>query len=271
MKNRIGRICQFPALGDGMDVSEINERKVEEVYLHLKRSDLSPTTRASYWSAFRRLVRYLWSARLIERPRNLDTLVFKARPKAVPTFPLEKVRACLDSLAPRLRLFALLGLNCGMLAADIGQLRKDQVNLTTGRLVRKRVKTEEHTDVPTVDYAPWPETLALLTEHWSDDPTLALTTKNGTPLWAARQDGARVRRKDIVGRFFRHAKAPIPHKRFRSVAATIIESHENYGRYVGHFLGHSPKSLKDRHYAAPSRELFDKVLEWLRGRILDAA
>jgi len=48
------------------------------------------------------------------------------------------------------------------------------------------------------------------------------------------------------------------------ISATLLETHEVYGRYVHHFLGHSPKSIADKHYAAPSQELFDKALDWLR-------
>jgi hypothetical protein len=32
---------------------------------------------------------------------------------------------------------------------------------------------------------------------------------------------------------------------------------------VSHFLGHSPRTMKDRHYAAPATELFDKAVLWL--------
>ena len=59
----------------------------------------------------------------------------------------------------------------------------------------------------------------------------------------------------------------IPLKAFRSIAATLLESHETYGRYKGHFLGHSPKSIADKHYAAPSPELFDQAVNWLRRQI----
>jgi hypothetical protein len=54
-----------------------------------------------------------------------------------------------------------------------------------------------------------------------------------------------------------------PLKLFRKTSATIIESHEHFGRYVGYFLGHAPRSLAERHYAAPSPELFDKIIKWL--------
>ena len=57
-------------------------------------------------------------------------------------------------------------------------------------------------------------------------------------------------------------------KQYRSIAATALESHAEYGRFVSYFLGHSPKSIKDKHYAAPSQKLFDKALLWLKKELL---
>jgi hypothetical protein len=54
-----------------------------------------------------------------------------------------------------------------------------------------------------------------------------------------------------------------PLKLLRKTSATLIDGHKEFGRYKGHFLGHSPRPLADRHYAAPSQKLFDKVVTWL--------
>jgi hypothetical protein len=58
-------------------------------------------------------------------------------------------------------------------------------------------------------------------------------------------------------------KITSPMKLLRKTSATLIESHELYGRYKHHFLGHSPRSIADRHYAAPSSDLFDVIVAWL--------
>lgn len=256
-------------LGAEMDIAGLDEAKVDEVFLWLKEADLTNATRKKRWGFFKRLVRHCWERRLIELPRNLDGLSFKVQAKKIKTYTPDEVRDCLAAMTPRLKLYALLGLNCGMTAADIGQLRKDQVDLSKGKLTRKRVKTADNDNVPEVQYQIWPETLQLLRDCWSDHTTLALTSTDGTSLWDARQseDGS-TPQKDLIYQYFKRAKIPITHKCFRSISATIIESHESYGRYTSHFLGHSPKSVKDRHYAAPSAELFDTILGWLRGRLL---
>ena len=56
-------------------------------------------------------------------------------------------------------------------------------------------------------------------------------------------------------------------KRFRSIAATLLENHPVYGRYVPHFLGHSPKSIAAKHYASPSQNLFDQAIQWLHDQL----
>lgn len=254
-------------LSAGMDVRQINEGLVEKVFLHLSKAALDATTKKKRWGFFRRLVRYLWEQRLIELPRNLTSLGFTATAKKIQTYDLAFVRSILTGLKPRFRLYALLGLNCGMTAADIGQLRKDQVDLNRKRLVRKRVKTGNNANVPEVDYLLWNETVELLRACMSSDPVIFLTSMDGTPLWESRYEGDATPQKDLIYQQFKRGKVPIPHKAFRSIGAAEIETHEHFGRYKIHFLGHSPKSIVDKHYAPPSPELFDQIMLWLRGRV----
>lgn len=254
-----------------MGVDELTEAAVERFYFWLRGSDYSSGTKKKRWGFFKRLVRYCWAARLIELPRNLDLYEFTVTATKVKTYTVQEVRAVLKKLKPRLRLYALLGLNCGMTSADMGQLRKDQVDLDRARLVRKRVKTADHDNVPEVDYPLWPETVALLREHRSTDAVLFLTSEDDTPLWESRlEDDGETPTKDLIYQQFKRAKAGITVKAFRSISATMIESHELYGRYKSHFLGHSPKSLADKNYAAPSGELFDRIMSWLHGHLFKA-
>jgi integrase len=259
---------QAPMLHADTDVSDIQEAKVEEVYLWLKNLNLEQPTRKKRWGFFKRFVVHLWEKRLIsERPRNLDTLKFKITSKAVKRYDVEKVRTVLAGLKPRLRLYALLGLNCGMTAADIGRLKKDQVNLDGARLVRKRGKTLDNPNVPEVDYPLWPETIALLRECWSEHDTLALTSEDGTALWESRQEDDKTPQKDLVYQQWKRAKQSIPHHAFRSISTTLLEDSE-FATTTLHFLGHSPRSIKDKHYAAPPQKVFNKAILWLRDEVL---
>ncbi len=270
IRSFIRSLYTVPALR-GVDAKDINESVVEKAYLWLKALDIEANTKKKRWGIFCRFVKYLWSKRLCELPRNLETLAFKSQVKAIKVHPLETVRAVLGDLKSRLQLYALLGLNCGMTSADIGQLTKDMVDIKMGTLTRKRVKTASHENVPTVTYTLWPETLALLSEHWSSHPTLALVSEDGTALWETRQEGDKTPVKDLIYQQFKRAKVSITIKEFRSIAATEIEKHDSYGRYVPHFLGHSPKTVADKHYRAPSEELFAEILNWLHGRLWPVA
>ena len=116
-----------------------------------------------------------------------------------------------------------------MTNTDIGHLRKGQVDRARGRLVRKRVKTEAHEGVPTVDYALWPETLALLGSCWSAHPELALASSGGTCLYSSRFEGEAARKKDLISLGWMRAGLSIPLKAFRSISATLLESHPSYG------------------------------------------
>lgn len=256
-------------LGENTDVGVLNEEKVEGVYLRLKNADLGQDTKKKRWGFFRRFVEYLASKKEVEMPRNLYSRMFRFRveTRAVKKYDLAEVRRVLGGLTPRFRLYALLGLNCGMTSADIGQLTKDMIR--GGVLTRRRVKTGPNPNVPTVSYKLWPETLALLEECKSDHPTLVLTGRTGQALWESRQESdGRTPQKDMIYQQWKRAKVAIPHKAFRSISATALESHKDWGRFSAYFLGHSPKTVKDKHYAAPSDELFAEVMDWLRGYVL---
>ena len=256
------------ALNERMDCQRIDEQRVEKVFKHLDGMPLAEVTKKKRWIIFRTFVRYLHEQGRIELPRNIGSKLyaFRTSPKAVQIVPAADVRNELASLPELLRCWALLGLNCGMTNADIGNLKVSQIE--DGYLTRKRVKTEGVEDVPTVSYQLWPETILLL-DKFKSDGEYWFTSQNGMPLVSSRIEDGVPKIKDLVAlRWKRHGKATIMLKQYRSIAATTLESHADYGRLVSYFLGHSPKSIKDKHYAAPSQKLFDKALLWLKKELL---
>jgi hypothetical protein len=52
-------------------------------------------------------------------------------------------------------------------------------------------------------------------------------------------------------------------KLLRKTAASLLDSHPEFGRYSQLFLGHSPRTIADRHYIKPSQERFDAAVLWL--------
>lgn len=259
-----------------LDASTINEATVTDFYTWLRnQSGQVPAVQKKLWGYFRRLVRFVAGQRLCPIPVNLDDRIFsfEATAKKIKTYSVEKVRAMLANLPDRLKLYAHLALNCGMYGVDMAMLRHEE--LADGRITRKRTKTRNAEDVPTVEYVLWPETLALLAKFPSQHSEYVLTSATGTPLWRDEIRGGKRSKTDLVhvqwnrGRGEgRATKPPIPLKALRSVAATILEGHKDYGRFTSLFLGHSPASIKDKHYAAPPQALFDEAILWLRGQIL---
>src|SRR5262249_12163756 len=52
-------------------------------------------------------------------------------------------------------------------------------------------------------------------------------------------------------------------KELRRLGATLLAGHQDYGRLQAYFLGHSPRTVADRHYVIPSREFFAEAVMWL--------
>ena len=123
-------------LHPGMDVRDITKTTVEDYYLYLRRTGRENAQQKKQFGFFKRLVKYFWSADLIELPRNLDyAWDFRVTTKAVKEYDLEEVKALLRKLTGRLRLYALLGLNCGMLSVDVA--RTKSTCRTVGSSVRE--------------------------------------------------------------------------------------------------------------------------------------
>jgi integrase len=276
------RIClgQFESfIGKESLVEKIDEATLERFYLHLlervarRRNDksdgMSPEYAKKVFRVTKQFIKYCWSKRLLELPRNFDSRAFGfgAGVKAVETFTDAEISKLLAGAKGQLKLHILLMLNCGYRSTDISDLRDDEVDWTEGRIKRKRSKTSNHDEVPEVDYKLWSETFSLL-KKWRSGGEIVLLTRSGR-LWCWEELGedGKTHTADSIATNFRRLRdslgIPKSLDKLRKTSATHIESHKEYGRYKSHFLGLSPKSIADRHYAAPSTALFDEILMWL--------
>jgi integrase len=75
---------------------------------------------------------------------------------------VQEVRRLIDQASGQLKLHLLLVINCGMTQIDTSDLRLEQVDWGTERIIRKRSKTDDHPNVPTVNHKLWPLTFELL-------------------------------------------------------------------------------------------------------------
>jgi integrase len=216
----------------------------------------------------RSFVRFLWEGRLIELPRNIDSKLFQfgSGLKVVRTWTVEQFARVFSKATGQMRLHLLLMANCGMLQTDISDLLDREVDWGAGRLIRKRSKTGHGDEVPLVNYKLWPLTFELLKQYRSGGEVVLLT--EGGRRWVdKRMVAGRLVKADNIASCYawlkRRTKFDKPLKQIRKTSASLIESHREYGRYKDHFLGHSPRGMANRHYAAPSVELFDEIVAWL--------
>jgi hypothetical protein len=156
--------------------------------------------------------------------------------------------------------------NCGMTQIDVSDLLDTEVDWEEGRIIRKRSKERNSENVPVVNYKLWPLTFKLLQKHRSGKERVLLT-ESGKPYVRKELVNGKTSKADGFASNFVHLKKrlklKLPLKELRKLSATRLEEHKEYGRFGSYFLGHSPRTVKDKHYAAPSQALFDEAVAWL--------
>lgn len=266
-------------LGENADAARIEEGSLEASYhfclskIAERHADAGEGWSTPYakevFTVARCFVRWLVERNVIDTPpRNLESrrFTFGAMSKKIETWTVEEVQRVIGEASGKLRLAMLLQLNCGMSQKDVSDLLDSEVNWREGRITRKRSKTRDREGTPTVCYRLWPETFTLLKEHRSEQARVLLT-KSGKPFVYKRLVNGCFHAVDSFGDLYRRLQKRLdfrkPMKQLRKTSATILESHETYGRLTSLFLGHAPASLKDRHYADVPQRLFDEGVLWL--------
>lgn len=258
-------------IGPALPATAIDEVRVEGYYLHLlglvKQGQIAEATADSVFKAAKGFVRHLHERRVIDLPRNLGSraLSFGGAAKSVETFTVDEVRRLVPAATGQLKLHVLLALNCGMYPSDIAELKDHEVDWRAGTITRRRSKTGDMERVPTVTYALWPQTLALL-EHWRTGGEIVLRTRSGG-LWAFRlMRGGKLYKNDNIGPRFLKLRdqlgLTLAFKHLRKTSASLL-NREYDPRVVTHFLGHAPQSMAEKHYAAPDEATFARVILWL--------
>jgi hypothetical protein len=282
-ENRRHAIAYFESwIGKDLTIDAINEARWTGYYSHLLGLLGEGKRSRSYCEKLLRYARqfidFLDMEGLLTVPKNLNRLRIKQRRRAVKIMPVEDVRRLISTATGQLRLHLLLMANCGFTQKDISDLHPSE--LQAGYLVRKRSKTrDEDNDVPEVRYKLWPETAALLERHRSGDPEHLLVTKSGQA-WVRKEfkGGEFIETDSIRTLYSRHARRvgiKISLKYIRKTSSTLIDNAKiefdgmelrRFDERISTlFLGHSPRSIKDRHYSRPAEDVLDEAIEWLRG------
>jgi integrase len=201
-------------------------------------------------------------------PRNFSRRVHLARPaKDIRVYTNQELHALVQAAQGQHRLHVLLALNAGMYAVDIAALRRAEIDLQAATITRRRQKTQKLSHTPTVTYPLWPSTRVLLREYLEREGELALRTPNGNPWSTCKLVNGKRTETHAIANY--HAllgwrlQIPGSFGGFRKAAATRLRSNPKYRDLREHFLGHSPRSIADRHYAAPDQGLFTEAVLWL--------
>ncbi len=222
-----------------------------------------------------RFVRWCWKQELLELPRNFDDKIdFKVPDPVVETYPLEDIKKLLSLLngtTNQLKLHVLLMLNCGMTQKDISDLKKAEIDLKKGVIVRKRSKTKDQKRTPIVTYKLWATTKAELAKHLSKDTILALTTKSGKP-WLRKEtkaDGT-LSKTDNIATSWRNLKAKHKDAKYigalislKKTSASLLRNSNDYKECFRFFLGHSETNVAEKHYAQLTAEKMAAASDWL--------
>lgn len=218
----------------------------------------------------RTFINYLWEKRTIaDLPRNLESSVlkFKGHPKPIKTVEAKNIAKWYAHAKGQTRLHCLLALNCGFIPSDCSTLLQSEVDWENGTITRKRGKTKDCEDVPTVTYKLWESTFTLLKEYRSSHPEFVLLTKTGKQWVVSKYDGDKYTNSNSIGTNYKRtsteAGVKFSPKQLRTTAANMLGKHPQYKFYHDYFLGHSPRTVSEKHYLQPSDQEFFEALAWL--------
>ncbi len=265
-------------LGKDFDVAKNDEEVLEGFHAHLLDKVASKTwagtTASDCMASVKSLVRWLWVKKAIANlPRTLDPkckdlLISKSNSK-IEVFTKDEIKALLAKASDRTTLYILLMLNCGMTQKDISDLLLTEIDWEEGRVVRKRSKTADCENVPTVNYKLWEETFRLLQqERAADCKDRALLKANGSPILTEQINGdGKYQKTDNVKSTFdrlrKVTKIGKPLKSLKKTSASLLRNNKEFSGLESLFLGHAPRGMADKHYTKVPQELLDQAVTWL--------
>jgi integrase len=270
-------LAHFTAfLGPQSDVAGINAQKLEAFYMYvvarIRRNGQPEGWSVAYakdvFSVARSFIRWAWEQGACDLPKNIKSpFKFGSPSKRVTTWtPIEFMRV-VDEAPGKLKLGLLLMANCGMTQKDVSDLADEEVDWTAGRITRKRSKTKDEPNVPTLSFRLWPTTWELLQKYRSGTERVLLTESKLPYVREWIGEDGKFSKADGFASNYAHLKRRLkfnrPLKQLRKLGASLLAKHEVYGRFVSYFLGHSPRSVADKHYVVPPQDLFDQAVLWL--------
>ncbi|HBL43401.1 MAG TPA: hypothetical protein DDZ90_08420 [Planctomycetaceae bacterium] len=190
---RLGKFRNF--FGDKTPITKIDSEAVKKYYYFLLNSEYA--NKRLYFQYFKTFILYIVNeeaCNLEHIPNALASkiLVFRQVSKAKSDMAkkkheklwtkkdIQRVIAKDSKVPQRFQCWILLMLNCGMTQSDLNDLKRDEIDLVKGRIVRIRKKAEKYQNPPVVNYKLWDVTLKLLKKEMAlcTDEVFALQAMN---------------------------------------------------------------------------------------------
>jgi integrase len=261
-------------VGAGIPLADVTSKTLLDFHAHLlqriKRKDFGAGHGTTFIKTVKQFIRWADVTELLDKfPRIINSreLTIKVETKAVPTFTLDEVKALLAEATDTTKLYLLLALNCGFTQVDVSSLLPSEVDFQRGTITRKRTKTKECENVPTVQFPLWNETIRLLRINQSSNADHFLTTLNDTPLKMVALINGKVSHKCIItGAYNDLAKRlgqPKPFKILRKTSSSLLAGEMEYATVADLFLGHAPRGMAEKHYTAAPQKILNNGVKWL--------
>jgi integrase len=205
-------------VGPGADVATIDAATMTTFFNHclgqMAKRKADPKTGWSIayardvFSVAKSFVRWLWESGSIELPKNIGSKSFKfgGAGKAVTTWTAKEYTDTVAEAPGKLKLALLLMANCGMTQGDVSDLLDSEVDWVNGTIFRKRSKTKNVANVPTVQYKLWATTFALLKKYRSGTPRVLLTDSGKAYVRKELHPDGKLKKADGFASSFIHLK-----------------------------------------------------------------
>ena len=270
-------------IGDDVLVTEITSEMLSGYRAAVMAKSWSLKYRDDHAQAVSQFFNWLYENEHInERPRLLTGNKWRVSVELQEPEPatIEECHQVLQAANERVRLYALLMLNCGFTQVDIGDLKQSEVDWTKGIITRKRSKTRKRKSknskpsrIPKISFQLWPETFSLLKKYRSGDNERVLLSENGTPLWQEKLTGkARSCKIDLVRQAWlqmqKKSGITITPKYLRKAGPNELNKHPQHKMFHYDLLGNVPEGIAAQHYIQFDQAGFAKALAWLRTRVI---
>ncbi|MAX37934.1 MAG: hypothetical protein CME33_15370 [Gimesia sp.] len=277
-------------IGDDSLMIDITTETIKNYYMFLLQQPFN--NKGNYFNYAKSFIRYCWredACKLENLPKNIDdrNLSFRAtqnkkkkheikRDKLWTKEDFKKIFDKNKPLPQRYQCYLMLMLNCGFTQIDLEHLKRDEIDLDTGRIVRVRTKAENYDNPPMVNYKLWDTTIELLKKEMerckhTDNALCAYRQARIINEHIVIENGKTIiKRNDNLSRNWQDIRAEYGFdgkllKYIRKTGSTSI-SMQYSERLEQMYLGQTHVTVSDKHYNIVEGEphpLLDEAVAWL--------